>query len=99
MIDRSFVYRIYIEIEETRPTQKSMSDTNNLMDFISARLGTTLDKVYQRLIDCNIGLEDLELAMFAIALLNAIGREGCGDRHAEKELGLGPVPPSGAEMQ
>ena len=30
-----------------------MSDTNDLMGFISASLGTTLDKVYQRLIDCN----------------------------------------------
>ena len=75
-----------------------MSDTNNLVDFISARFGTTLDKVNQRLIDCNFGLEDLELAMIAVALLNAIGTEGCGDRLAEKVLRLGPVPPSGAEM-
>ena len=56
-----------------------MSDTNDLMNFISASLGTTLDEVYQRLIDCNFGLKDPELAMFTVALLDAMGRENRGD--------------------
>ena len=60
--------------------QRGMSDTNNLMDFISASLGTTLDEIYQRLMDCNFALEDPELAMFTVALLSAMGREGRGDR-------------------
>ena len=55
-----------------------MSDTNDLMDFISASLGTTLDEIYQRLVDCNLALEDPEQAMFTDALLNAMGREGRG---------------------
>ena len=46
-----------------------MSDTKDLMDFISASLGTALDEIYQRLIDCNFGTEDTEL-----------GREGRGYR-------------------
>ena len=52
--------------------------TNYLMDFISEGLGTTLDEIYQRLMDCNFGLKDPELAMFTLALLNAMGREGRG---------------------
>ena len=52
-----------------------MSDTNDLLDFSSANLGTALDEVCQRLIDCNFGLEEPELAMFTVALLNALGRE------------------------
>ena len=39
--------------ENTRSTQSRMSDTNDLMDVISASLGTTLDEVYQWLIDLN----------------------------------------------
>ena len=53
-----------------------MSDTNDLMDFISASLGTIVDEVYQRLIDCNFGQEDPEQAMFTVALLSALGTEG-----------------------
>ena len=53
------------------------------MDFISASLGTTLDEIYQRLVGCNFSLEDSELAMFTVALLNAMGREGRGDRPTE----------------
>ena len=52
--------------------------TNYLMDFISASLGTTLDEIYQRLVDFSFGLEDPELAMFTVALLNTMGREGRG---------------------
>ena len=58
------------------------------MDFISASLGLTLDEVYQRLIDCNFGLEDPKLAMFTAALLNAMVREGHGDRPTEVVLML-----------
>ena len=65
-----------------------MSDTNDLMDFISASLRTTLDEVYQRLIDCNFGLEEPELAMFTVALLNAMRREGRGDDPTEVVLML-----------
>ena len=45
------------------------------MDHISASLGTTLDEIYQRLVDCNVRLEDPELAMFTVALLIAMGKE------------------------
>ena len=58
------------------------------MDFISASLGTTLDEIYQRLVDCNFALEDPELAMFNVALLNAMGGEGRGDRPTERVLML-----------
>ena len=50
-----------------------MSDTNDLSDFISASLRTALDEIYQRLVDCNFGLENPELEMFTVALL--VGRE------------------------
>ena len=63
-----------------------MSDTNDLMDFISASLGTTVDEICQLLLDCNFGLADTELAMFIVALLNAMGREGRGDRPLEVVL-------------
>ena len=72
----------------TTHTRRNMSDTNDLMDFISASLRTTLDKIYQRLVDCNFSLEDPELAMFTVALLNAMGREGHGDRPTEMVLML-----------
>ena len=65
-----------------------MSDTNDLMDFISASVGTTLDEVYQRLVHCNFGLKDPELAMFTVGLINAMGREGRGDRPTEIVLML-----------
>ena len=48
----------------TKHIRRRMSDTNDFMDFISASLGRSLDEVYQRLIDCNFGLEKLELAVF-----------------------------------
>ena len=60
-----------------------MNDTNDLMDFILSSLGTNLDEIYQLLLDCNFGLADTELAMFIVALLNAMGREGRGDRPTE----------------
>ena len=65
-----------------------MSDTNDLMDFISASLGTTLEEIYQRLVDCNFALEDPDLAMFTVALLNAMGREGRVDHPTEVVLML-----------
>ena len=49
-------------------------------------LGTALDEVYQRLIDCNFGLEEPELAMFTDALLNALGREAPGEHPTEVVL-------------
>ena len=51
-----------------------MGDTNELMEFLSASLGATLDEIYQRLIDCDFTREDPGLAMFVVALLNALGR-------------------------
>ena len=35
-----------------------MGDTNELMEFLSASLGATLDEIYQRLIDCDFTRED-----------------------------------------
>ena len=65
-----------------------MSDTNDLIDFISITLGTYLDEIYPRLIDCNFGLEEAELAMFTASLLNAMGREDRGERPTEVVLML-----------
>ena len=70
----------------TRHTRRKMSDTNDLMAFTSARLGTTLEEIYQRLVDFNFAIEDQELAMFTVALLNAMGREGRGNRPTEVVL-------------
>ena len=65
-----------------------MVDTNELMEFVSASLGATLDEIYQRLIDCDFTREDPGLAMFVVALLNALGREGRGNRPMEVVLML-----------
>ena len=65
-----------------------MGDTNELMEFLSANLGATLDEIYQRLIDCDFTREDPGLAMFVVALLNALGREGRGNRPTEVVLML-----------
>ena len=58
------------------------------MEFFSASLGATLDEIYQRLIDCDFTREDPGLAMFVVALLNALGREGRGNRPTEVVLML-----------
>ena len=63
-----------------------MSNTNDLMDFISGSLGTALDEIYQRLVDCNFGLEDPKLVTFTTALLIAMRRERRGDRSTELVL-------------
>ena len=65
-----------------------MGDTNELMEFLSASLGATLDEIYQRLIDCDFTREDPGLAMFVVALLNALGRESRGNRPTEIVLML-----------
>ena len=65
-----------------------MVDTNELMEFLSASLGATLYEIYQRLIDCDFTREDPGLAMFVVALLNALGREGRGNRPTEVVLML-----------
>ena len=65
-----------------------MGDTNELMEFLSASLGATLDEIYQRLIDCDFTREDPGLAMFLVALLNALGREGRGNFPTEVVLML-----------
>ena len=65
-----------------------MGDTNELMEFLSASLGTTLDKIYQRLIDFDFTREDPGLAIIVVALLNALGREGRGNRPTEVVLML-----------
>ena len=69
-------------------TRKEMGDTNELMEFLSASLGATLDEIYQRLIDCDFTREDPGLAMFVVALLNALGREGRWNRPTEVVLML-----------
>ena len=58
------------------------------MDFVLSSLGTALHEVYQRLLDCHFGLEDPELAMFNIALLIAMAREGPWDHLMELMLML-----------
>ena len=65
-----------------------MGDTNELMELLSASLGATLDEIYQQLIDCDFTREDPGLAMFVIALLNALGREGRGNCPTEVVLML-----------
>ena len=60
-----------------------MGDTNELMEFLSASLGATLDEIYQRLIGCDFTREDPGLATFVVALLNALGREGRVNRPTE----------------
>ena len=65
-----------------------MGDTNELMEFLSASLGATLDEIYQRLIDCDFTREDPGLAIFLVALLSALGREGRGNRPTEVVLML-----------
>ena len=65
-----------------------MGDTNELMEFLSASLGATLDEISQRLIDCDFTREDPGLAKFVVALLNALGREGRGNRPTEVVLML-----------
>ena len=49
------------------------------MEIISVSLETARDEIYQRLLGCNFGLEDPGLAIFTVALLNSMGREGRGD--------------------
>ena len=85
---RHLFIEIQVEIEDARSKRKKMSDSIDLKDIISASLRSTLDEIYQRLIDCNFRMEDPELVMFTVALLNAIGREGRGDRPTEKLLRL-----------
>ena len=69
------------------------------MDFISGSLGTALDEIYQRLGDCNFGLEDPKLVMFTAALLIAMRREGRGERYTELILMMAsPVPPKEVEI-
>ena len=65
-----------------------MGDTNELMEFLLASLGATLDEIYQRLIDCDFTREDPGLAMFLVALPIALGREGRGNRPTEVVLML-----------
>ena len=65
-----------------------MGITNDLMEFVSATLGATLVQIYQRLIDCDFAQEDPGMAMFVVALLNALGRECRGNRPTEVVLML-----------
>ena len=92
MIDQKlFIEIIESKEESTRQqesTRKEIGDTNELMEFLSASLGATLDEIYQRLIDCDFTREDPGLAMFVVALLNALVREGRGNRPTEVVLML-----------
>ena len=65
-----------------------MGDPNKLTEFLSASLGATLDEIYQRLIDCDFTREGPGLAMFVVALLNALGGKGRGNRPTEVVLML-----------
>ena len=63
-----------------------MGDTNGLMEIISASLGAALDEIYQQLIDSDFAQENPGLAMFVVALLNALRQEGRGNRPIEAVL-------------
>ena len=76
------------EISRYENQHVEMGNTNELMEFLSASLGATLDEIYQRLIDCDFTREGPGLAMFVVALLNALGREGRGNRPTEVVLML-----------
>ena len=65
-----------------------MGDKNELMEFLSASLGATLDEIYQRLIDCDFTRQEPGMAMFVVALLSALGREDRGNRPTEVVLML-----------
>ena len=65
-----------------------MGDLNDIVEFVSESLRAALDEIYQQLIDCNLAQEDPGLAMFVVAHLNALGREGRGDRATEVVLML-----------
>ena len=85
---------LFIEFDKSEGTRRrkincrKMRDSNDLMEFLSASLGATLDEIYQRLIDCDFAQEDPGLAMFVVSLLNALGREGRGTRPTEIVLML-----------
>ena len=87
MIDQKLFIELF-ESNEPARINTIMGDTNELMEFLSASLGATLDEIYQRLIDCDFTREDPGLAMFVVALLNALGREGRGNRPTEVVLML-----------
>ena len=90
MIDQ-FLFFESNKLEETSRHENQHAetgDTNELTEFLSASLGATLDEIYQRLIDCDFTREDPGLAMFVVALLNALGREGRGNRPTEVVLML-----------
>ena len=76
------------ELHDTIINTIEMGDTNELREFLSASLGAILDEIYQRLIDCDFTREDPVLAKFVVALLNALGREGRGNRPTEVVLML-----------
>ena len=61
-----------------------MDDTNELMEFLSASLGATLDEIYQRLIDCDFTREDPELRCLwshsEVVLMLTFGESGTAER-------------------
>ena len=84
-------------LDDKKIHHRKMGDTNDLMEFLSASLGATLDETYQRLNDFDFTQEDPGLAMFLVALLNALGREGRGNRPTEVVLMLAFVESGTAE--
>ena len=90
---------LVIEFNKSKGTRRrkinyrKTGDTNVSMEFLSASLGATLDEIYQRLIDCDFAQEDPGLAMFVVALLNALGRGGRGNCPTEVVLMLASVSP------
>ena len=56
------------------------------MDIVSASLGTTLDEIYRRLVDCYFGQEEPEMGLFLMALMNAKESEGSVIRPMEMLL-------------
>ena len=82
-----FCFLTYLE-QSKEQHDKMICDTNYLMVLVSASLGASLDKIYQRLIDCGFAQEGPGLAMSVVALLNTLRREGGGNRPTEVVLML-----------
>ncbi|XP_063710412.1 uncharacterized protein LOC134838970 [Symsagittifera roscoffensis] len=81
VIDQIFVYCIS-KLEELK--MRTRIDTRNYErhersygpDLTESR-NSSWYEIYQRMVGCTFGLEDPVLAMFTVALLNAMGRKDC----------------------
>ena len=75
---------------------RNVSDPNQLMNLSLSNLGTHLDKIYQRLQDCIFKLKNPVMAMFVVAVRNAMQRECRGNCLMHRypcEISLNPLTP------